>query len=107
MQRMLQELEIFSKESNVTFSTDPVPAKSKTKCIYVTGNKRNLAKSLKIHSNSELRTSMGRVCGNWEETRPSRCTLGCSEKSKSVIKKKEHTYFGVVGYTNKEFQVKI
>ena len=33
--------------------------------------------------------------------------LGCSEKSKSVIKKKEHTYFGVVGYTNKEFQVKI
>ena len=33
--------------------------------------------------------------------------LGCSEKSRSVIKKKEHTYFGVVGYTNKEFQVKI
>ena len=32
--------------------------------------------------------------------------IGCSEKSKSVIKKKEHTHFGVVGYTNKEFHVK-
>ena len=28
--------------------------------------------------------------------------VGCREKSKSVMKKKEHTYFGVVGYTNKE-----
>ena len=33
--------------------------------------------------------------------------VGCSEKPKSFIKKKDHTYFGVVGYTNKEFQVKI
>ena len=31
LQRMLYELEDFAKESNVIFSTDPVPTKSKTK----------------------------------------------------------------------------
>ena len=44
MQRMLAELEAFADESNIAFSTDPTPAKSKTKCIYVVGNKRHLAK---------------------------------------------------------------
>ena len=44
MQRMLYELEVFAAESNITFSTDPSPAKSKTKCIYVVGNKHHLAK---------------------------------------------------------------
>ena len=44
MQRMLAELEAFAAESNIAFSTDPTPAKSKTKCIYVVGNKRHLAK---------------------------------------------------------------
>ena len=27
--------------------------------------------------------------------------------NQTIMKKKEHAYFGVVGYTNKEFQVKI
>ena len=44
MQRMLLELEKFADESNITFSTDPVPAKSKSKCLYVVGKKRNLEK---------------------------------------------------------------
>ena len=44
MQRMLYELEVFAEESNISFSTDPIPAKSKTKCIYVVGNKHNLSK---------------------------------------------------------------
>ena len=44
MQRMLLELEDFAAESNITFSTDPVPVKSKSKCIYVVRNKRNLVK---------------------------------------------------------------
>ena len=44
MQRMLLELEMFADESNITFSTDPVPAKSKSKCLFVVGNKRNLEK---------------------------------------------------------------
>ena len=44
MQRMLKELEVFAEESNIVFSTDPVPKKSKTKCIFVTGRKRNMAK---------------------------------------------------------------
>ena len=35
MQRILLELEIFAQEANVTFSTDPVHTKSKTKCIYM------------------------------------------------------------------------
>ena len=44
MQRMLYELQVFAGESNISFSTDPIPAKSKTKCIYVVGNKHNLSK---------------------------------------------------------------
>ena len=43
MQRMLLEMENFAADSNVVFSTDPVPSKSKSKCIYIVG-KRNLAK---------------------------------------------------------------
>ena len=37
MQRMLEELERFASEYNITFSTDHVPARSKSKCLYVTG----------------------------------------------------------------------
>ena len=44
MQRMLYEMEIFAKESNIIFSTNPVVAKSKSKCIYVVGKKANLVK---------------------------------------------------------------
>ena len=44
MQRMLLEMEVFAKEANITFSTDPAPAKSKTKCIFVVGNRQNLVK---------------------------------------------------------------
>ena len=44
MQRMLLELVSFEEESNVTFITDPLPTKSKTKCNYVVGNKRTLSK---------------------------------------------------------------
>ena len=44
MQRMLLEMESFAQEFNITFSTDPSPAKSKSKCIYVTGRKQNVSK---------------------------------------------------------------
>ena len=44
MQRMLMELEDFAEDSNINFSTDPIPHKSKTKCVYVVGNRRNLEK---------------------------------------------------------------
>ena len=44
MQRMVMELEDFAQEFNITFSTDPVPHKSKTKCLYFVGNKRNKEK---------------------------------------------------------------
>ena len=44
MQRMLFELEKFAEESNIEFSTNPIPEKSKTKCIFVSGNKRNMSK---------------------------------------------------------------
>ena len=44
MQRMLIELEDFAEDSNITFSTDPIPHKSKTKCLYIVGNKHNLQK---------------------------------------------------------------
>ena len=42
MQRMLLEIENFAAASNIDFSTDPLPSKSKSKCIFVTGKKRHL-----------------------------------------------------------------
>ena len=42
MQRMIYEMEEFARESNIIFSTNPVPAKSKSKCIFVVGKKSNL-----------------------------------------------------------------
>ena len=44
MQRMLVEIEAFAAEFNITFSTDPVASKSKTKCLYIVGNRRHLRK---------------------------------------------------------------
>ena len=37
MEQMLQVVEKFTADSNVQFSTDPNPAKSKSKCILVVG----------------------------------------------------------------------
>jgi hypothetical protein len=42
MQVMLSKCEVYARENNIQFSTDPDPAKSKTKCILVCGNKKNL-----------------------------------------------------------------
>ena len=44
MQIMLDEVEDFAKEYNIQFSTDPNPQKSKSKCIFMKGNKKNLVK---------------------------------------------------------------
>ena len=44
MQVMLDKVEIFAHEYNIQFSTDPDPVKSKTKCIFICGNKKNLVK---------------------------------------------------------------
>ena len=44
MQRMLLELECFANEHNITFSTVISPAKSKTKCLFVCGSKKNVEK---------------------------------------------------------------
>ena len=44
MQRMLVEMEAFADESNIVFSTNTIPSKSKSKCIHVVGKKRNLVK---------------------------------------------------------------
>ena len=44
MQQMLQVCDSFAGRYNICFSTDPTPSKSKSKCIYMVGNKRNLVK---------------------------------------------------------------
>ena len=44
MQRMLLELEKFADESTISFNTDPVTFKSKSKCPYIVGKKENLEK---------------------------------------------------------------
>ena len=44
MQRMLMEMEAFAEESNIMFSTNELPSKSKSKCIFVVGRKNNIAK---------------------------------------------------------------
>ena len=42
MQLMLSSVESFAKSYNISFSTDPNPKKSKSKCIFVIGKKRAL-----------------------------------------------------------------
>ena len=43
LQKMLQVCETYAKEHNLVFSTDPVPAKSKSKCLYfVVGREEGL-----------------------------------------------------------------
>ena len=44
MQSMLEICEAYAAKNNVMFSTDPDPAKSKTKCIFVCGNKKKLTR---------------------------------------------------------------
>ena len=44
MQEMLNVCEKFAKLTGLTFSTDPNPSKSKTKCIFMCGRKTGLAK---------------------------------------------------------------
>ena len=44
MQAMLNKCEDYAVKNNIMFSTDPDPTKSKTKCIFVTGTKRDLVK---------------------------------------------------------------
>ena len=44
MQLMLRTCENFAGRNNLQFSTDPNPAKSKSKCIFVTGLRKNLEK---------------------------------------------------------------
>ena len=44
MEVMLATCERFAARNNLQFSTDPDPSKSKTKCIYVIGKRKNLAK---------------------------------------------------------------
>ena len=44
MELMLATCERFAARNNLQFSTDPNPAKSKTKCIFVSGKRKNLNK---------------------------------------------------------------
>ena len=44
MQLMLDTVEDFAKRFNISFSTDPNPHKSKSKCIYMIGKKREMNK---------------------------------------------------------------
>ena len=44
MQMILNTVEDFAARHNISFSTDPVPKKSKSKCIFVVGKRRRLPK---------------------------------------------------------------
>ena len=44
MQQMLEVCDSFATRYNICFSTDPVPSKSKSKCIFMVGKKKNLLK---------------------------------------------------------------
>ena len=44
MQLMLNTVENFAERYNISFSTDPDPVKSKSKCIFMIGKKQNLPK---------------------------------------------------------------
>ena len=53
MQLMLHNCERFAEENNLQFSTDPDPAKSKSKCIFVTGLRKNLVKPVPLVLNGK------------------------------------------------------
>ena len=44
MQKMLEVCDTYAAAYNISFSTDPSPSKSKSKCIFMVGKKRNLVK---------------------------------------------------------------
>ena len=44
MQQMLQVCDDYAVKYNISFSTDPNPSKSKSKCIFMVGNKKNMLK---------------------------------------------------------------
>ena len=44
MQLMLRTVEDFAGRNNISFSTDPDPKKSKSKCIFIVGKRRGLTK---------------------------------------------------------------
>ena len=44
MQLMLEVCENYAKTFNISFSTDPNPAKSKSKCIFMVGKSKNVTK---------------------------------------------------------------
>ena len=55
MQQMLQVCDKYAAEYNICFSTDPVPSKSKSKCIYMVGNRKNMVKPMPLMlGNKEL-----------------------------------------------------
>ena len=41
MAQMLEKCENFAEQNNLTFSTDPEPSKSKTKCLFICGRKKH------------------------------------------------------------------
>ena len=49
MELMLQEVERFALDSNIHFSTDPDPSKSKSKLIFVCGRQIGLAKPAPLY----------------------------------------------------------
>ena len=53
MQLMLITCERFAEKNNLQFSTDPDPAKSKSKCILVTGLRKKLEKPVPLVLNGK------------------------------------------------------
>ena len=54
MQEMLVVCENFAARTGLTFSTDPNPNKSKTKCIFVCGRHVGLAKPAPLYLNGKI-----------------------------------------------------
>ena len=46
--QMLEVCEDFAQRYNISFSTDPNPAKSKSKCIFMVGERRNMTKPVNL-----------------------------------------------------------
>ena len=46
MQMMLNTVNSFADRYNISFSTDPEPKKSKSKCIFIVGKRRGLVKPI-------------------------------------------------------------
>ena len=104
LQLMLQICQDFSEEHSMQFSTDPVPSKSKTKCLHFT-TKERIVKPLILNGNELPWVEKASHLGNTLTTKLSSKPLGMDTSSdllqkRAIFFQKVHELKQAYGYYN-------